>query len=451
VVNPSRWLRPVTVAVVATAIVLAVIVSPGIGTAQTAPTLGTAASFSVLAGSTVTNTGPSVVTGNLGVSPGSAVTGFPPGIVTPPGAIHAGDAVAAQAQSDLTIAYNTLAGQASTDNLTGQDLGGLTLTPGVYTFETSAQLTGTLTLDAQGDPNAVFIFQIGSTLTTASNSSVVVINGGSHCNVYWQVGSSATLGTDTAFQGNILALTSITLNTNAGILGRALARNGAVTMDSNIISNAACFTAAPPDDDVVTPPDDDDVVTPPDDDDVVTPPDDDDVVTPPDDDDVVTPPDDNDVVTPPDDDDVVTPPDDDDVVTPPDDDDVVTPPDDDDVVTPPDDDDVVTPPDDDDVVTPPDDDDVVTPPDNDDVVTPPDDDDVVTPPDDDVTPPVDNGDKGESPPLDDGKITLPKTGSAGFLGDGYQRAIAPSGLMVAAVLLLISGSVYIRTTRHRFE
>ena len=203
--------------------------------------LGTAESFAVLGGSTVTNTGPTVVSGNLGVSPGSAVTGFPPGIVVPPGTIHSADAVALQAQSDVVIAYNDLAGRASNFDLTGQDLGGLTLVPGVYTFSSSAQLTGTLTLDAQGNPDAEFIFQIGSTITTASNSSVNVINGADGCNVYWQVGSSATLGTNTAFTGNILALTSITLVTNATIMdGRALARNGAVTMDSNQVSIEEC-------------------------------------------------------------------------------------------------------------------------------------------------------------------------------------------------------------------
>src|SRR5688572_16084181 len=152
-------------------------------------TLGTAQSFAVLGGSTVTNTGPSVITGDLGVSPGSAVTGFPPGIVT--GTIHAANAVALQAQSDTVTAYNNLAGQACTANLTGQDLGGLTLTPGVYCFDVSAQLTGTLTLNAQGNPAAVFIFKTGSTLTTAGSSVVSVINGGSGCNVYWQIGTSA--------------------------------------------------------------------------------------------------------------------------------------------------------------------------------------------------------------------------------------------------------------------
>ena len=208
--------------------------------------LGTAQAFAVLGGSTVTNTGASVITGDLGVSPGSAVTGFPPGIVT--GTIHAANATALQAQNDVTTQYNSLASAACPANLTGQNLGGLTLTPGVYCFNTSAQLTGTLTLDAQGSAGATFIFKTGSTLTTASASSVLLINGGNPCGVAWQIGSSATLGTTTSFIGNLIALTSITLNTDANIIGRALARNGAVTLDSNNISFAACGrrTAASP-------------------------------------------------------------------------------------------------------------------------------------------------------------------------------------------------------------
>jgi hypothetical protein len=201
--------------------------------------LGSASSFAVLAGTTVTNTGPSAITGNLGVSPGTAVTGFPPGTVAD-GAIHAGDAVAAAAETDLTTAYNDAAGRAPDQNLTGQDLGGQTLTAGVYMFDSSAGLTGTLTLDGQGNPNAVFIFQIGSTLTTASASNVVFTNGARACNVFWQVGSSATLGTTTSFAGNILALTSITATTGVSVDGRLLALNGAVTLDTNAVHKADC-------------------------------------------------------------------------------------------------------------------------------------------------------------------------------------------------------------------
>jgi hypothetical protein len=210
--------------------------------------LGTAQNFGVLAGSTATNTGATTVNGNVGVSPGSAVTGFPPGVVVG-GAIHSNDAVAMQAQNDLTTAYNNIAATPCTVNLTGQDLGGLTLTPGVYCFTTSAQLTGALTLDALCTPNALFLFKIGSTLTTATGSSVTVINTGNSCpptippnpdsncnHVYWQVGSSATLGTGTSFTGDILALTSITLTTGANTKGRALARNGAVTLDTNNVN-----------------------------------------------------------------------------------------------------------------------------------------------------------------------------------------------------------------------
>ena len=157
--------------------------------------------------------------------------------------------MAAGAQSANTAAYNALAGQACNFILTGQDLGGLTLIPGVYCFATSAQLTGALTLDAQGNANAVFIFQIGSALTTASNSSVTIINGGTPCNVFWQIGSSATLGTTTSFIGNVLALSSVTLNTDAALSGRALAQNGAVTIDTNNVSITQCnaMFIAPPD------------------------------------------------------------------------------------------------------------------------------------------------------------------------------------------------------------
>jgi len=204
--------------------------------------LGTAASFAVLAGTTVTNTGASVISGDVGVSPGTAVVGFPPGIVNN-GTIHAADAVAAQAQADVTTAYNDAAGRSTTAAVTA-DLGGQTLVSGVYTAATLG-LTGTVTLDAQGDPNAVFVFQAASTLITASSSVVALINGADACNVYWQVGSSATLGTNSAFVGTVLALTSVAATTSATIDGRLLARNGAVTLDSNVITNSTCSTLAP--------------------------------------------------------------------------------------------------------------------------------------------------------------------------------------------------------------
>ncbi len=231
-------LRYLTIPLIVSALFVAL---AGDAMTQSAPTLGSAESFGVLGGSTVTNTGPTTVNGDLGVSPGSAVTGFPPGSVVPPSQIYENDAVAQQAQDDVTISYNNLAGQTCDTDLTGQDLGGRTLMSGVYCFSSSAQLTGDLTLNAQGNADAVFIFQIGSTLTTASDSSVVFINisGEPSCNVFWQVGSSATLGTNTEFAGNILALTSITLNTGASVTGRVLARNGAVTMDSNTIKSCA--------------------------------------------------------------------------------------------------------------------------------------------------------------------------------------------------------------------
>ncbi len=187
-------------------------------------TLGpTVSTFAVLAGSAVTNTGSTLVVGNVGVSPGTSITGFPPGLVSN-GTLHSADATAGQAQIDLTAAYTTAMGLACPGGnvLTGMDLGSLApLPPGVYCFASSAQLTGTLTLNAGGNPNAEFIFQIGSTLTTASSSSVVLQNSANAGNVFWQVGSSATLGTATTFSGNILAQASITLNTGATLSGRA--------------------------------------------------------------------------------------------------------------------------------------------------------------------------------------------------------------------------------------
>lgn len=200
--------------------------------------------FAVLAGSTVTCTGTSTVEGDVGVSPGSAITGFGGAPCTATGTLHEGDATAAAAQVDLTTAFGNLDSQPCGLDLTGTDLGGLTLLPGTYCFSSSAQLTGTLTLDGQGDPDAVWVFQIGSTLTTASGSSVEFIGSGNPCGAQWQVGSSATLGTGTSFAGNILAQAAITLNTGADLVGRALARVEAVTLDTNDISFAACGAAA---------------------------------------------------------------------------------------------------------------------------------------------------------------------------------------------------------------
>ena len=208
-----------------------------------APSLGTVGGFAVLGGSTVTNTGPTTIQGSLGVSPGLAITGFPPGLVSG-GATHAGDATALQAQVDTAAAYDSLAAQACTVDLSGKDLGGMTLTPGVYCFGSSAQLTGALVLDAGGKSDAVFVFKTQSTLTTASNASVRVINGGSDCGVFWQIGSSATIGTGTVFAGSVLALASITLTTGARVSGRALARTGAVTMDDNVIALPSCASPA---------------------------------------------------------------------------------------------------------------------------------------------------------------------------------------------------------------
>lgn len=207
-----------------------------------AAVLGAAQSFGVLADSTITNTGATVITGDLGLSPGTSVTGFPPGTVT--GTQHITDATAAQAEIDATVAYLALAAQVPFVDLTGQDLGGLTLVPGNYKFSSSAQLTGALTLNAGGDPSSTWVFQIGSTLTTASASSVVLAGGAVAGNVFWQVGSSATLGTTTAFKGTIIAQASITANTGAAVDGRLIALTGAVTLDDNAITVPAPATLA---------------------------------------------------------------------------------------------------------------------------------------------------------------------------------------------------------------
>jgi hypothetical protein len=220
------------------------IASPAI--AQSNP-LASAQTFGVLGASAITNTGPTTIKGDLGVYPGSSITGL--GSITLTGTVHQTDAVAQQAQVDALTAYNALWAMPFTSNLTGQNLGGLTLTPGVYFFSSAAQLTGNLFLNFLGNAGARFVFQIGSTLTTASGATVSEINGGQSDNVFWLVGSSATLGTTTAFQGSIIADQSITLTTGASIVcGRAIALNAAVTMDTNVISTDCVndLTPVPP-------------------------------------------------------------------------------------------------------------------------------------------------------------------------------------------------------------
>jgi hypothetical protein len=198
--------------------------------------LGTAASYSVLGGSTVTNTGPTTMFGDLGLAPGSSVTGAPHVL----GQTHVDDAVAIEAKNNLTTAYNAAASR-PTEGSAGTDLAGQTFTPGVRTASSALLLSaGSVVLDAQGDPNAVFIFQIGSTLITGSNTSVQLINGAQACNVFWQVGSSATLGTGTRFVGTIMAAQTITANTAATIHGRLLAQTSAVNLDTNTITTANC-------------------------------------------------------------------------------------------------------------------------------------------------------------------------------------------------------------------
>jgi hypothetical protein len=224
-------------------IVIATTTSNFVVLAATSVNLGTADSFAVLGGSAITNTGASVINGNLGISPGSTVTGFPPGTIN--GTQEVANSAAVQAQTDLTTAYNNAAGQTPVSTIP-TELGGTTKTPGVYDSSAGTfQITGTLTLDAAGDPSAVFIFKTTSTLITAGSSNIVLTNGAQACNVFWQVGSSVTLGTNSTFKGNILALTSATLTTGANVEGRVLARNGAVTLDTNTITKATCATPTP--------------------------------------------------------------------------------------------------------------------------------------------------------------------------------------------------------------
>jgi Ice-binding-like len=238
-------LRRARLAGIALAATLAFAAVP-VAAQASAVNLATASPFVVLGGSTDTNEGSSVLNGDLGLSPGTSLTGFNEAVVN--GATHENDAVAAQAQSDLTTAYNVAAGQPISpgNDLTGINLGNQKLTAGAYGFSSSAQLTGQLTLDAQGNPNAQFVFVIGTTLTTASASSVVLVNGASPCNVYWKVGSSATLGSTTAFEGNLMSLASISVNNGATVVGRLLAREGAVTLINDVLSAPNCATGSTP-------------------------------------------------------------------------------------------------------------------------------------------------------------------------------------------------------------
>ncbi|SKC67631.1 ice-binding family protein [Okibacterium fritillariae] len=226
-------------AVAGTAALIINLGAPAAFAAEAPVGLGAVASYSVLGGETVTNTGLTVLDGDLGTTPGSAITGFPPGIV---GGTTRVEAAAADAKASLLVAYDDARSRATTASVAG-DLVGQTLVGGVYTASGPLAVSGTLTLDAQGDPNAVFIFQAASTLITASSSRIALLDGASSCNVYWQVAESATLGTNSRFTGTIMALQSISVTTGTRVDGRALARNGQVSLQSNVFQSTTCVTA----------------------------------------------------------------------------------------------------------------------------------------------------------------------------------------------------------------
>jgi len=235
----TRRTRAIWLTVVATGVTLGAVLSTPLPTnaAEAAVGLGTAAEYSVLGGETVTNTGPTTLNRDVGVSPGTAIVGFPPGLTA--GAKHEADAHAAQAQAALGIAYDDAASRAPTATVSG-DMVGMTLPGGVYKSTSTLAVSGVLTLDAQGDPDAVFIFQIASSLGTASSSSISLVNGAQACNVFWQVGSEATLGTNSTFVGTIMASASISVTTGTSVAGRALARSGQVSLDDNVFTTASC-------------------------------------------------------------------------------------------------------------------------------------------------------------------------------------------------------------------
>ena len=250
IINRKRFIKVFLISL----LVFTLMIPTGITSVQSAQPpveLGTTSTFAVLAGSAITNTGPTTISGDaggdVGLFPGTAFTGQES--MTISGTVHVDDAVAEGAKDDLQIAYDDAAGRTPVTTIP-TELGGSTLTPGVYdSADGTFQITGTLTLDGQGDPDAVFIFKTASTLTTATGSSVMLINSAQYCRIFWQVTSSATLGTNSQFVGHIFALTSITANNGATVQGQLLARNGAVTLDSNTITNGVCVAEADPEPD----------------------------------------------------------------------------------------------------------------------------------------------------------------------------------------------------------